>query len=65
MTFLKADQKERLAKIPEKYAAMIAQAKNESEPEDDSWTRAWKPGDPIPEGMKAVEQPASRFPMKK
>ena len=60
---LTAEQKERLAKIPEKYADMIAQAENESGPEDDSWKHAWKPGDPIPEGMKAPEQPVSRFPI--
>ena len=62
---LTAEQRERIAKIPEKYAAMIAQAKNESGPEDDSWKHAWKPGDPIPEGMKAPEQPVSRFPIKR
>ena len=64
---LTAEQRERLAQIPEKYAAMIAKAKNESgqEPEDDSWKHAWKPGDPIPEGMKAPEQPVSRFPIKR
>ena len=63
---LTTEQRERLAQIPEKYAAMITKAANESaqEPEDDSWKHAWKPGDPLPEGMKAGEQPASRFPKK-
>ena len=64
---LTVEQRERLAKIPEKYAAMIAKAKNESgqEPEDDSWKHAWKPGDPIPEGMKVPEQSPRRFPIGK
>jgi len=63
---LTPEQKERLSQIREEVPKRIAKImeeleKKKSEPQDDSWKDAWKPGDPIPEHLQAPE-PKRRFP---
>ncbi len=64
---LTPEQRERLAKIREEMPQKLAKikeelAKKKAEPQrDDSWKDAWKPGDPLPEGVEP-QQPKRRFP---
>ena len=64
---LTPEQKERLAQIREEVPLRLAKIKEELEKKkaeaakDESWKDAWKPGDPIPEHLKAPE-PKRRFP---